>query len=124
MAIVYNATVKAARMTIVRDAIDGGSGPGKLQLFDFPGTTLLVEIPFEDPCGTVSGGVLTFDIPIIEPIALDTGTAAQAKLVTSADAVVGDGLTVGTVGTNVLLNSTQINAGEPVTITSASITHG
>lgn len=124
MAINYSTTIKNSRLTIVRDAIDAGTGAGKLQLFDFAGTTLLVEVPFEDPCGSVSSGILTFDIPIIEPIAADSGTAASAKLVDSDDTLVADGLTVGTVGTDVVLNSTAITAGEPVTITSAVIQHG
>jgi hypothetical protein len=124
MAINYTVAIKNARLAVVRDAIDAGSSAGKLRILDFTETTVLVEVPFADPSGVVANGVLTFTIPLIEPVALETGTAARATLVTSANALVADGLTVGTASADVILNSTQINAGQPVTIIDATLVHG
>jgi hypothetical protein len=71
----------------------------------------------------VSGDVLTFTMPQSDTAADNSGTAAEARIRTSADADVVTGLTVGTSGTNIVLDSTSITAGQTVTINSATITH-
>lgn len=60
MAVVYSAATKTARMTAVRDTIDAGAGPGVLQIGTAGMTTILAEFTLNDPCGNVSGPVLTF----------------------------------------------------------------
>jgi hypothetical protein len=124
MAVVYNMNVKNARMIIVRDAIDVGSGPGKLQIGNAGFVNVLAELTLQDPSGAVTSGVLAFTPPTLLANGLLSGTAAEARIRDSNSVVVVSGLTVGTTGTDILLNSTTIIAGEPVEITSASISHG
>ena len=124
MAVIYNATVRTARMTEVKDAIDGGSGAGKLKIGTSGMAVVLATITLADPCGTVSGDILTFDFdPDISATAGNTGTAAAATITDSADTVIVSGLTVGTSGTNIVLDSTSITSGQTVTITSGTLTH-
>lgn len=134
MAIGLDSTLRDSRLTLIKDAIDAGSGAGKLLLYTAtrPATgaaittqTLLASITLNDPCGTVSSGVLTLDV---DPIPTDssadaTGTAAWARLVTSADAFVAD-LSVGTSAADVIMNTVSVVIATPVTITSATITEG
>lgn len=124
MAVVYSAGLKTTRMQAVADAIDAGAA-GKLVIGTAGFAKTLVTITFSDPCGTVSGDTLTFDnTPALSATAGDTGTAAEAKLTTSADASVVTGLTVGTGSENIVLNSASVTSGQTVTITSAKLVHG
>ena len=52
------------------------------------------------------------------------GTAALAEIRNNAGIVITSGLTVGTSGTDVVLNTTSISAGQNLTISSATLTHG
>jgi hypothetical protein len=51
-----------------------------------------------------------------------TGTATTVSLRTSADADIMTGLTVGTSGTQFIIDNTSINSGQNVTITPGSCT--
>lgn len=124
MAVTYSATLKSTRMTSVRDAIDGGSGPGTMEIGTTGMASILAVLTLADPCGTISSGVLTFTVPFSDTSADATGTAAAARVKDSSGNVVISGLTVGTSGTDVVLTSTSITSGQAVTITSAAITHG
>lgn len=124
MAITYSATLKSTRMTAVRDAIDGGAGPGTLEIGTTGMASVLAVLTLADPCGTISSGVLTFTVPFSDASADATGTAAAARVKDSSGNIVISGLTVGTSGTDVVLTSTSITSGQAVTITSAAITHG
>lgn len=124
MAVNYSAAVKTDRMTVVRDAIDGGLGAGTLEICSAAYAAVLAVLTLADPCGTVSGAVLTFDGMPLATTGDADGTAALARFKDSAGNIIVDGLTVGTSGTNVVLNTTGIEATKPVVITSATITHG
>lgn len=126
MAVTYNSTVKDNRMTQVLNAIDGGAGPGTLEIGTAGFGSVLAILTLADPCGTVSGGVLTFDTtPAIEDAAANAaGTAAEARIKDSTGTIVVSGLTVGTSGANINLNKTNIAVDDVVQITSATITHG
>jgi hypothetical protein len=124
MAVTYTTAVKTARMTAVRDAIDGGSGAGVLEIGTTGMGTVLATVTLSDPSGTVSGAVLTLSgMPHSDTSADATGTAAAARIRDSAGTDVITGLTVGTSGTDIVLDSTSITAGQTVTINSATITH-
>src|ERR1019366_3430429 len=127
MSVVYNTTLKNTRMTAVVTAIDNG-GIGSLLFGDvtsFVSTHLLAVILFAATCGTVTGGVLTFSsTPLVEAAANNTGTATQAEVEDGVGHVVISGLTVGTSASDINLSSTSIVAGQSVTITAATITHG
>jgi hypothetical protein len=124
MAIIYTTAVKNARMSAVVDQIDAGSAAGVLQIGTTGMASILAEIVLADPSGTVSGGVLTFSgFPRSDTSANNTGTAASARIRDSDGVDIITGLTVGTAATDIILDNTSINAGQAVTITSASITH-
>lgn len=123
MAVTYSTATKSARMTAVVNEIDAGAGAGKLKIRD-SGNTILATITLTDPSGTVSNGVLTFDFdPDISTTASATGTAANAIITDSNDVTVISGLTVGTSGTDIILDNTSITSGQTVIITSGTITH-
>lgn len=124
MPVTYSTATKAARMTAVRDQIDAGSGPGVLQIGTTGMGTVLAEITLADPCGTVTGAVLTLSgFPRSDTSANASGTAAAARVRDSSGNDIITGLTVGATGTDVVLDSVSITAGQTVTINSATFTH-
>lgn len=124
MAVNYNTATKNARLTAVRDQIDAGAGPGVLQIGTAGMATVLAEITLADPCATISAGVLTFSgFPRSDTSANASGTAAAARIRDSSGTDVITGLTVGTSGADINLDTTTIAAGQQVQITSATITH-
>jgi hypothetical protein len=123
MSVTYNATLKSTRMTDVITAI---GATGYLNFFNST-PILLASLPLANPAGTVTTGVLTFTVPLTDSTADATGTAVGASITTAIDGggtTVISGLTVGTSGTDIVLSSTNIVAGQPVTVTAAGITHG
>lgn len=124
MAVTYSTAAKTARMAAVITEIDAGAGAGKLKIRN-SANTVLATITLADPCGTASSGVLTFDFdPDVSDTSADaTGTADNAIITDSNDVTVISGLTVGTTGTDIVLDSTSITAGQTVTLTTGTITH-
>ena len=127
MAVTYPTNVKASRMTAVRDNIDAGGAAGKLEICSAAYASILATIPLGysgASTGTVSGAVLTLSgFPRSDTSADNTGTAAVARIRTSANVDVITGLTVGMSGSDINLDSLSITAGQTVTINSAAITH-
>lgn len=124
MSVVYNTTLKNTRLTDVVTAIDTG-GAGYLEIGDALMAHVLSTIVFNSTCGTVTGGVLTFSgTPLVDASADRTGTAAAAEVFSGGNTLIISGLTVGTSGSDINLSSTSIVAGQSVTLTSATITHG
>jgi hypothetical protein len=125
MAVIYNTTLKNTRMTDVVTAIGTA---GFLNIYTTGLGILLSTIPLANPAGTVTGGVLTFSgTPLTQASATASGTAAAATVTTATGGtgtVIISGLTVSSSSGDIVLSSTNIVAGQPVTITSASITHG
>lgn len=125
MAVIYNTTLKNTRMTDVVTAI---GATGFLNIYTASGGTLLATIPLANPAGTVTSGVLTFSgTPLTESSANASGTATYADVSTATGGTgtkVITGLTVSSTSGDIVLSSTSIVSGQPVTITSAAITHG
>jgi len=137
MAIKYPTALRTTRITAVLTAIDvGASAPTPATLTFYGGTpfvdtTALAVLPLNYPCGTVTNGVLNFDV---DPVLTGTGTAAAtssgtnatwARIKTSAGATVVD-MTAGQTGDTadiILTNKLIVTSGE-VSITSASIADG
>jgi hypothetical protein len=125
MAVTYAAGLKTTRMQAVRDAIDAGAGAGKLEIGTTSMASVLATITLDDPASSVSGAVLTLaGVPVSDTSADATGTAAEARIRDSDDNDVVTGLTVGTSGTDIVLDSVSITAGQQVTINSGTLTHG
>lgn len=108
-------------------AIDSGGGNGFIKLL--AGSTVVSTISLARPCGTVNGGVLTFDGTLLDPAAANTGVVTSAIVTDSNGALMISDLSVGIPPSNdydVLisngLNSTLITAGQTVQILSAQIT--
>lgn len=123
MGVIYNATLRTARLNAVVAAIDAGPGAGKLEIGTAAMGTLLAELTLSDPCGTVSGDLLTFAAITQDSSANNSGTAAAAQIKDSTGIVVISGLTVGTSGTDIIFSSVAITAGQAVPMTSAQIAH-
>lgn len=125
MAVNYPVDVKNARLDAVAAKIDAGTGPGKLEIGTAGMASVLATIVLSDPCAAAAAsGILTFSgFPKSDTSADATGTAAAARIRDSNDVDVITGLTVGTSGTDIVLDSTSITAGQTVTINSASISH-
>lgn len=125
MATIYRSSLRTTRMNAVVTDIDSGSGAGILQVGTSGMGTVLFEVTLDDPCGSVSGDVLTFaGFPkTVTPSA--NGTAAAARIRTSAGTDVVTGITVGASGSgaNITLGSTTISTTVDVTINTATLTH-
>lgn len=123
MSVTYDSTAKDARMTVIRDALNSGT----LEICTAAFASVIATFTFAASSGTVSGGVLTFAFVASSVTAslAGTNTAAVARAKNSGGArTVITGLTVGTSGSDINLNSTSITQGQTVTLSSAAITHG
>lgn len=125
MAVTYSTAAKTARMNAVIAQIDAGSGAGTLEIGTAAMASVLAVLTLADPCGTAASGVLTFDFDpdIADSSADNSGTAAAARIKDSDGTVIISGLTVGTSGTDIVLDSVAITAGQTVTLTAGTITH-
>lgn len=133
MALAFIAACRNNMLDEITALIDAGSGAGKIRIYDGTrpatcgtATTLLAELTCADPsCAAASGGVLTFDTtPALEDSSADaTGTATWFRVVDSDNNCVIDG-NVGTIGSDLNLNSTSITVGATVSITSFTVTAG
>lgn len=138
MPVRLNTATRDAMANAATAQIDSGAGPGVLRIYSGaqpagPGTapsgTLLAEFTLSDPSfAASSGGSAALDITpaVTDATANNSGTAGYARFLTSTEAA-GTGLGVidggvGTSGEMVNLDSTTITAGQPVTISSGSIT--
>lgn len=126
MAVTYTTALKNTRMDAVDDAVNAGSGAGKLEIGTTGMGTVLATITLSDPAfGASASGVITLaGVPLSDSSADATGTAAAARIRDSDNNDVVTGLTVGTSGTDIILDSVSITAGQEVTISSGTITHG
>jgi hypothetical protein len=128
MALAYSTTLRNARL----DAITTAAGNAALlRIYDGTrpasggaATTLLAELT----CGTpfaagASGGVLTLGSITQDASANASGTATWFRIVTSGGTFVADG-NVGTSGSDLNLSTTTIVSGQPVAVTSFTITEG
>lgn len=129
MAIRIASASRSAMMTTLESSIDGGSGAATLEVrtgsqpanADTAASgTLLVTLTLNDPAGTQSGGVITFDVdPAITATAVADGTAGWARLKDSTGATILDG-SVGTSGTDFVIDSTAITTGQTVALVATS----
>ena len=126
-------TMANSMVDLIKTAIDAGAGAGTIKIYTVGGgrpagpatavsdQTLLATLTCSDPCGTTSGGVLTFSAVTEDSSADANGTASWARISDSDGNGVVD-LDVGTSGAGINLNTTTIVSGGPVRITSGSIT--
>jgi hypothetical protein len=123
MAVNYAAALKSARMAQVITAVDVNAAPAFIEIGTAGMAQTLVSITLSDPSFTESGGVITMAGAPKSGVAGATGTAAAARIKEGGGGIIVSGLTVGTSGADVNLNSTSITNGQTVTLSSATITH-
>ena len=123
MAVNYAAGIKTTRMQAVRDAIDAGAGTGKLELGTAGMGAVLVTITLADPASSVAADVLTLlGVPLSND-ATAGGTLAEARIRDSDNNDVVTGLTVGTSGTDIIVDNTSVANGQTVKVNSGTLTH-
>jgi hypothetical protein len=118
MAVTYTTAAKTARMTATRDHFANGT----LEILT-AADALLVTFGLDTAGGTISGAVWTLVFDNSTVAATGTGTAAKAQVKNSGGTANLTGLTVGTSGTDIVLNNTSIAAAQNVTLSTATITH-
>jgi hypothetical protein len=124
-------TIRNSRVDAIRAAVDAGASGGFLRIYSgskptkgaTPAGLLLADILLADPCGSSTGGVLTITTPRTDTSANNSGTASFFYLVDSTGAFVCDG-DVANSGSDLNVTTTTIVAGQPVEITSLTITDG
>lgn len=118
MTITYNAAVKTARITATRDYFANGT----LEILT-AGDVLLATFGLSALGGTISGSTwtLTWDATTVAAVA--SGTASKAQIKTSGGSSHLTGLTVGTSGTDIIIDNTNIASGQNVTIGTSTIAH-
>ena len=123
MAVNYSATTKSTRMSAVISAIDGNASPATLEIGTTGMAALLCSITLAKPSFSESGGVITMLGVPKSGVASGSGTAAAARIKDGGSTQIVTGLTVGTSGSDINLNSTAISSGQTVTVSSGTITH-
>jgi hypothetical protein len=120
MALTYSATLKNLRMAQVLNEIDKNASAATLEIGTTAMGTVLVSIPLAKPSFTLSTDTLTMASMPRSATASATNTAAAARIKEGGGTVVVDGLTVGTTGADINLNSTSVSNGQTVTLTAVS----
>lgn len=120
MAVNYSTSLKNTRMTDIVTAIGTG---GRIEICTAGGVSVLIAFTLEDVAGTVSAGTLIFSGMPKNTAAVLAGTADTARIVTSTGTAVVTGLTVGTIGTDVIIDSIDVYESQDVTLSAAAITH-
>jgi len=137
MPVHYNGATQNSRMTATLAQIDASATEATLEIGTGPAPafgTLIVALELDKPSFAVVNAVGTpvtaaahlnlLGTPISDDVpAGPGGTAAMARIKDGAGVVIVDGLTVGTTGSDINLNSVSLSGGQTVTITQGTITH-
>lgn len=124
MTVQYINSLKDTRMHDVVTAIDAGSTFGTLEICTSAYASVLCVMTLQKPSFTEANQMITMAGVPLSGTASATGTAANARIKDSNANVVVNGLTVGTAGSDINLNSVVITQGQTVTLNSGTITHG
>lgn len=127
MAVVYATAVKNDRLQVGIDAIDAGSGNGKLKIGTTAMAVVLATIILDKPSfDAPSAGSMTLaGVPHSDLDAAATGVPASAVITDSDDNVIISGLTVGLAGSgaNVIVSQGTIDQHNEVRVTGGVINH-
>lgn len=119
MAVTYTTAAKTARMQATADHFVNGT----LEIGTAGMAAVLATFTFSATQTGVSGDTWTLQFVSGSVSASGTGTAAAAQLKTSGAAADLTGLTVGTSGTDIILDSTSITSGQTVTLSTNTLQH-
>jgi hypothetical protein len=123
MTVSYAAGLKNTRMQDVINAIDGQAAVGTIEIGTSGMATTLCVISLQRPSFSMTAGVITMLGVPLSGTATAGGTAASARIKDGSGGIQVSGLTVGTSGADINLNSVTINNGQVVTLNSGTITH-
>jgi hypothetical protein len=123
MTVSYANALKDTRMTAVLNAIDVNASPATIEIGTAAMAAVLVSITLSKPSFSEASQAITMLGVPKSGTASGTGTAAAARIKDGGGNVIVSGLTVGTAGSDINLNSTSITSGQTVTISSGTITH-
>ena len=118
MAVTYATAVKTDRITATRDYFANGT----LEIQESDGT-VLVTFGLSASGGSIATDTWTLVFDADTVTAGASGTAAKAVIKEGGGSADLTGLTVGTSGTDIIVDNTSINVGQDVTISSATIQH-
>lgn len=120
MSVIYDATIKTARMTATRDAVANGT----LELLT-AADAVIATFGLDAAGGTVTGNDWTLVFVAATVAAGATGVLAKARIKNSGGTARVTGLTVGLSGSgaDIIVDNTSANSGQNIQITSAKITH-
>lgn len=122
MAITFNTTLRNARANAI---VTEAGASAQIKLYTAAYATLLGTLTCAATLGTVASGVLTFNAITQDSSADASGTFALARLYKSdGTTMVIEGLTVGTSGTNIVVNAAASTLGAAISMSSAVITEG
>jgi hypothetical protein len=111
-------------MQVVATAIDAGAGAGVLQIGTAAMAVVLASVPLDDPAASVGGaGVLTIIGLPNSVVAVGAGNAAAARIRDSNGVDVVTGLTVGTSGTDIIIDAVAVAVGQTIQLNSGTLTH-
>ncbi len=121
MAWIFSTATKTARADAITAQIGIG---GKVEIYTAAYAVLLASWTWTGNVFSPSvAGVLTMAAADVNPVTpAANGVAAIAKIVTSANVSVVSDLTVGTVGTDVIVTNTTFATTEPVLLNSITVT--
>jgi|SRR6187399_2137701 hypothetical protein len=125
----YSLPVERARMTVVMQAIDGGNGPGCIQLRNAE-RVVLATLLLTKPSFYLVGPDLQLCAPTTTFIDI-TGTAAIGTICDGSGNIVIDEMSVGIDVTEdgihdfeIVLDTVMLEIGKQITIVNATIQHG
>lgn len=135
MGMSFSESVRNARVQVIADEINAGTGPATLEIYS--GTrpaageavtdqTLLATVEFANPCTStaIAGGVLTFD-DFPTSVAVADGTATWGRITNAAGTFVADlDVSAASGGGQLVLNTTSIVTDGAVEVTAGTITDG
>jgi hypothetical protein len=122
MALSHPTPVRTTLANVIKTAIDVGTGPGVLELKN-SGGAVLATIILNKPCGTVTNGVLTYNVSPLprDPLGDANGTAALFSIKDSNNTEVYSGTVTATGGGgDVEMISTSVIQNLPVEISDMS----
>lgn len=124
-------TVRTSLADAFDDAVNAGASESKLQLrtgnapaatTDAAAGTLLAEFTLPDPCfGAASSGVITANA-ISNATGAAAGTVGHFRVLDGNGVCVEDSESVGTSGTELVINTTTVSVGLTVSISSWTVT--
>jgi hypothetical protein len=133
MGLAFSDALRSARANQIISAINAGAGTGSLKLYTAPQPakgaaittqTLLGTLPFQEPAGSVTDGILTIDIDP-DDLADADGDVAWARILDGDGAFVADATVTDTAGAGpIKMASVTVYEGGPLAFTSFTITEG